>query len=102
MEALACGLPVVITALGGIPDIVTEGETGFLFAREDVRTMSERLEGLIRDPGQRSAMRVAARNRACKHFDSQLCTARLLEIMKKTVMATEKNGYSYTLANDRA
>jgi glycosyltransferase involved in cell wall biosynthesis len=49
MEAMATGLPVVSTTIGGIPEMVVEGETGFLVQPGDVPSLSEAIEKLTND-----------------------------------------------------
>lgn len=50
LEAQAAGLPVVATRIGGIPEAVRDGETGFLFDFGDVRGMADAIERLWREP----------------------------------------------------
>ena len=50
MEALAAGRPVVATRVGGVPDVVTEGEDGYLVDVGDVQSIADALERLARDP----------------------------------------------------
>jgi L-malate glycosyltransferase len=50
LEAFACGLPIVTTDAGGIPDIVTDGETGFLVPRGNYQLLAERAIELLHDP----------------------------------------------------
>jgi glycosyltransferase involved in cell wall biosynthesis len=68
IEALATGLPVVATRVGGVPDVVREGEDGFLVEVGDVDGLAGRLEQLARDPGLRSRMGGAARARVLERY----------------------------------
>ena len=56
IEALAAALPVVATRVGGIPDVVTEGEDGYLVEVGDVEAIADALERLARDPELRRAL----------------------------------------------
>jgi glycosyltransferase involved in cell wall biosynthesis len=67
MEAMAAGLPVVATAVGGVPEAVVTGqpgETGLLIAPHDDRALADALLELSRDPERRARMATAARQRA--------------------------------------
>jgi len=61
LEAMAAGLPVVASDVGGIPELVTPGVTGELFAVGDHRELARKLIGLLESPQRRRAMSVAAR-----------------------------------------
>ena len=69
MEAMAAGLPVVSTAVGGVPELVREGETGLLVPSEDAGALARALQALVDDPVRRQAMGAAARQHAIAHFD---------------------------------
>jgi starch synthase len=81
LEAMACETAVVATATGGIVEVVTEGETGFLVALEKAegsidpvdpagfaRVFADRVNRLIEDPGLAAEMGRAGRRRAIEHF----------------------------------
>jgi glycosyltransferase involved in cell wall biosynthesis len=61
MEAIACGIPVIATPVGSIPEYVEDGITGFLFARRDVDALAEKLNALLRSPKARETVGTAAR-----------------------------------------
>ena len=63
VEAMMSGLPVVSTNWSGLPDIVVEGETGYLVPPRDAASVADRLELLIKDPELRKRMGVAGRKR---------------------------------------
>lgn len=68
-EAAAHGIPALGSRTGGVPTIVREGETGFLFDLEDgAEAYADRIEQLVRDPGSWQRMRTAARKRYEEHF----------------------------------
>jgi glycosyltransferase involved in cell wall biosynthesis len=68
IEALAAGRPVVATDVGGVPDVVDEGESGFLVAPGDTEALAERLELLARDPERRASMGAAGRERVLRRY----------------------------------
>ena len=82
IEALAAGLPVVVTRVGGIPDIVVDGETGHLLEPGDSATLGNRLESLIVDPARRRAMSEKARADAVRRFDALENARRLFEFVR--------------------
>ena len=68
IEALAAGRPVVATRVGGVPDVVRDGEDGFLVEAGDVETLAERLERLAADPELRRAMGERGRERVLPRY----------------------------------
>ena len=79
-EAAAHGLPVLATRTGGIPTIVKEGSTGFLFALEDGgEAYAARILELVRDPERWATMRLAARERYESILNWQRFTQTLLQ-----------------------
>jgi glycosyltransferase involved in cell wall biosynthesis len=68
IEALAAGRPVVATRVGGLPDVVREGEDGFLVAPGDVDELADRLEQLAGDDELRRQMGEAGRERVLPRY----------------------------------
>jgi len=64
LEAMACGVPVVASAAGGIPEVVEDGKTGCLAPPGDVATMAARALQILTDTGTQQRMAQAAAARA--------------------------------------
>lgn len=71
IEAMAAGLPVVTTDVGGIADIVTTGENGMLIPPSDPRALADALRPLVTDAELRARMGAAGRARAVSAFDAR-------------------------------
>lgn len=69
MEAMAAGLPVVTTAVGGIPDLLANGREGFLVPRGDAQAFSGAMTLLLREPETRRSIGIAGALRARESFD---------------------------------
>lgn len=76
LEALACGVPVIGTSIGGLPEVVSDGETGFLLEVGDVEGMSRKAVELLGDPELHAAFGRRARERAVHCFDTELIVPR--------------------------
>jgi glycosyltransferase involved in cell wall biosynthesis len=68
LEAMAAGLPVVATAVGGVPELVEDGRTGWLVPPANPNALADRLRGLLLDPEERRAMGAAGQARARESF----------------------------------
>jgi glycosyltransferase involved in cell wall biosynthesis len=88
MEAMAAGLPVVSTAVGGVPELVREGVTGLLVPSEDAGALAQAMQALVDDPVRRQAMGAAARQHAVAHFDIRH-TVRGYEQLYETLLCRE-------------
>jgi glycosyltransferase involved in cell wall biosynthesis len=77
VEAAASGLPIVATVHSGIPEAVTDGETGFLVREGDVAALVARIGALLGSEAMRREMGAAARRLAEERFDRVQLTARL-------------------------
>lgn len=88
-EAAAFGLPVLATRTGGIPTIVEEGNTGFLFALDEPgEAYAERIIALIKDPDQYQAMRANARSRYEQTLNWRSFVTSLLSLVQSAVPAS--------------
>lgn len=88
VEAGAAGLPALVTGVGGLTDIVVDGETGFLIPAGDQAALVERLKLLAADPARRERMGRAARQRAEQHFSTRRNARRLVGCL---LAAVERN-----------
>lgn len=89
-EAAAAGLPVVATKVGGLTDIVVDGETGFLVAPGDADALADRLLRLDENPRLRRRMGAAGRERALARFDAGRNAARIVALLRE--VATTASG----------
>ncbi len=64
LEAMAAGLPVVATKVGGVPEIIVEGQNGLLAEAEDVDNLAEKIKRLIEDEALRNRLSLAAREKS--------------------------------------
>lgn len=86
VEATAVGLPVIATRVGGLTDVVADGETGFLIAPGDTAALSQRLRLLLEDEALRRRMSRAARARAVSCFDARRNAQRVVDILLETAV----------------
>ncbi len=70
IEAMAAGAPVVATRVGGVPDLVAEGETGYLVPPGDDAALAEALRRVLRDPATATQMGARGRQVALGRFHS--------------------------------
>lgn len=79
IEAMAYGRPVVATAVGGIPQLVEDGRTGFLVPPGDAEALREALERVLADPALRRRLGSAGRERISKLCSWDVVTDATLE-----------------------
>jgi N-acetyl-alpha-D-glucosaminyl L-malate synthase BshA len=72
LEAMACGVPVVASRLGGIPEVVIDGQTGFLCEPRDVEAMAQAAIRILSDKDLNDRFAKAARQRAEGVFSEQM------------------------------
>jgi N-acetyl-alpha-D-glucosaminyl L-malate synthase BshA len=72
LEAMACGVPVIASAVGGLPEVVVHGQTGFLAPVGAVETMAAEAKAILATPARLAGMRSAAAARALTFSDDQI------------------------------
>jgi sugar transferase (PEP-CTERM/EpsH1 system associated) len=80
LEAMASGLPVIATAVGGNVELVTEGETGALAPPGDPQALAETLKNYVNNPGQITRQGKSARTRAESDFDIDVMVENYLTV----------------------
>jgi glycosyltransferase involved in cell wall biosynthesis len=82
-EAMAYGRPVVASAVGGLLDAVSDGETGLLVRPGDIDALCVALQHLLGNPDLRSRLGAAAREWALTHFSWDSATGQLAEVYRE-------------------
>ena len=90
LEAMACEVPVIASRVGGIPEVVTDGETGFLSEVGDVDKMAADAARLLSDPILRRDMGKRARESAVSRYRTDIVIPQYIEFYKR-VLAKKGN-----------
>ena len=85
LEAMACGVPVVASNVGGLPEVVWNGETGFLSPVGNVEEMAKQVRRLLTDVDLHARMSRAARSRAEAHFQLEPAVDRYQAVYRRVV-----------------
>jgi glycosyltransferase involved in cell wall biosynthesis len=80
-EAMACGLPVVGSAVGGIPESVVEGETGYLVDPHDVEGFESRIRELLEDAPQRDRFGRRGRDRVEERYSQRVLVGEFEQLL---------------------
>ncbi|MFH1857998.1 MAG: glycosyltransferase [Candidatus Omnitrophota bacterium] len=89
LEAMAAALPVVATGVGGTPELVLEGETGFLVPPRDPIQLADRIDRLLRDKALSRRMGEAGRKRVQENFSLEKMTAATEQLYTQLLQAKE-------------
>jgi N-acetyl-alpha-D-glucosaminyl L-malate synthase BshA len=85
LEAMACEVPVVASRVGGVPEVVTDGETGCLAAVGDVDKMARDAARLLTDDAARRAMGRRARESALSRYSTDLIIPQYLKFYEQVL-----------------
>jgi len=87
LEAMACGTPVVASRVGGIPEVVVDGETGWLVPPGDEAALAQALRDALGDPARARRMGEAGRRRVEAHFSWDRIADRTLAVYRDAIAA---------------
>jgi len=96
VEAAACGLPIIATRVGGLPEIVEDGVSGYLADVGDASGFSALLDRLVADSDLRKRLGAQARRRSERLFDSRANCDRLIGLMRNLAASTSPQPTAYT------
>jgi glycosyltransferase involved in cell wall biosynthesis len=82
LEAMACGVPSVVTRVGGNPEAITDGENGFLVSVEDDAAAAEKLLALLRDPARAAKIGENGRISVQTRFSADVMIQRLVDVYR--------------------
>jgi glycosyltransferase involved in cell wall biosynthesis len=85
LEAMACEVPVVASRVGGVPEVVTDGETGFLSAVGDVDKMAQDAAKLLLDKDLRFEMGKRARESAVSRYRTDLVIPQYIDFYERVL-----------------
>ncbi|PLT34894.1 N-acetyl-alpha-D-glucosaminyl L-malate synthase BshA [Bacillus sp. V5-8f] len=91
LEAMACGVPCIGTNVGGIPEVIDDGKTGYVIDLGDTKTVAERAVGLLADPDLHSRFSEESVKRVKTKFRSDIITAQYESIYRELVTQNEIN-----------
>lgn len=97
MEAMASALPVVGTRVGGVPDLIEPGRTGWLVAPGDFQGIANRVAHVFESPGELEAMRQAARARVVERFNLDGSVAAIARLMTELAARRARQRVSASL-----
>ena len=94
LEAMAAGKPLVVTRVGGLPDLVRSGENGLVVEERDRDGLAAAIVSLARDTEERAAMGTAGRNRVVSELNWDAVADRLIEVYEAAASRSGSAGMS--------
>ncbi len=93
VEASSCAIPVVVSDVGGLPEVVRDGETGFLVPPMDIDVTAGRILELAGDAELRRRMGAAGREMVLAEYDWRSTSGRMAELYQNLMMKTGSRSY---------
>jgi glycosyltransferase involved in cell wall biosynthesis len=90
LEGMASGRAIVATAVGEVPGLIADGETGMLVAAEDVATLAAGIAGLLRAPERRARLGAEARRRVQEEYSAERMAGEYLRVYEEAVAAVRR------------
>jgi len=90
LEAMAAGLPVVATRVGGVPEVVVDGVTGFLVPPRQPKALAQAIVRLLVDPDLAKSMGASGRERAESMFDARVTAERTVQVYRDVLASKTK------------
>ena len=90
VEAMACGCPVIASTTGGAPEAVTDGESGFLVAPQDVEATAAAIDQVLGNESLGRRLGAAGRRRAENYFAREHYINRVLAAYQKTINRSQE------------
>ena len=90
MEGMALGVPVVASAVGGIPSVIRDGFNGFVCQPSDLQSFVRSIKRIATDEGLRSTMKANARAYALEHFGADKTNHGYSSLFLKLIQASSK------------
>jgi glycosyltransferase involved in cell wall biosynthesis len=91
LEAMACGVPCVVSRVGGNPEAISEGESGYLVPVEDYQAAADRLLFLLRNPQQAKTIGEAGRAAAFAQFSATSMINNLVSLYSDLMTTRRRN-----------
>lgn len=85
LEAMACNLPIVATRVGGIPEVIVDGESGLLAQPADVASLQRALLKLVSDAGLRKSLALEAAKKVRTQFSPTIQAQRVVDVFEKVL-----------------
>jgi glycosyltransferase involved in cell wall biosynthesis len=100
VQAMACGLPVVATAVGGVAETVGDGESGRLVPAGDLAALAGAIRELLVDSATRAHMATMALDRARSHYSGRMCALRHLALYESLLPRRQRGSGAAAQAED--